>query len=108
MRCQGLRASIANFSISIEDATTNEVKRVLTEIAKTALPDTDELAREARQLSSDRFDRYLTPYYQRLAFARRFLGEEELVALIGKLVTAKSGSTSSSSTPITEKVASSF
>jgi hypothetical protein len=61
------------------------------EITKRPLPDTDELAREARQLSSDRFDRYPTPYYQRLGFARRFLAGEGLVALIEKLVVARSG-----------------
>jgi ATP-dependent Lhr-like helicase len=86
LRCEGLRASIANFAISVEGATTGEVKEILAEIAKAPLRDPDELARESRQTSSDRFDRYLTPYYQRLAFARRFLSETGLVGLVETLI----------------------
>ena len=86
LRCEGLRASVANFAISVECTTTEEVKRVLGEMAKTQLRDPDELAREARQTSSDRFDRYLTPYYQRLAFARRFLTDGGVADLIGELL----------------------
>jgi hypothetical protein len=86
LRCEGLRASIANFAISVEGTTTADVKGVLAEIAKAPLREPDELARETRQTSSDRFDRYLTPYYQRLAFARRFLSEVGLAGLIETLV----------------------
>lgn len=95
MRSEGLRASIANFTITVESASASDVKRVLKEISQSsARMEIDELAREARQISSDRFDRYLTPYYQRLAFARRFLLADPLDDVISELLAADVASVS--------------
>lgn len=88
LRREGAKASIENFAIFVEKTSPAELKEVLTKIKRHGLPESDELAREARQLQSDRFDRYLIPYHQRLAFSRRFLTREGFAALIEKLLAA--------------------
>lgn len=65
-----------HFAILVEDATLSDVVATLKMLKGEPLPELNEFAREARQLRSDRFDRYLIPYHQRLAFASRHLSRE--------------------------------
>lgn len=89
LRREGMKASIENFAIAIEAASAADVKKLLTEIRRQPLPEADELAREARQLQADRFDRYLIPYHQRLAFGRRFLTRDGVKELVDELLAAE-------------------
>lgn len=89
LRREGMKASIENFAIAIEAASVAGVKTLLKEIRRQPLPDADELAREARQLQADRFDRYLIPYHQRLAFSRRFLALDGIKELVDELLEAE-------------------
>lgn len=89
LRREGMKASIQNFAIAIEAASAADVKTLLAEIRRQPLPEADELAREARQLQADRFDRYLIPYHQRLAFGRRFLARDGVKELVDELLAAE-------------------
>jgi ATP-dependent Lhr-like helicase len=89
LRREGMKASIENFAIAIEAASAADVKMLLAEIRRQPLPEADELAREARQLQADRFDRYLIPYHQRLAFGRRFLTRDGVKELVDELLAAE-------------------
>lgn len=86
LRREGVKASIENFAIFAEKISAADLKDLLAKIRRDGLPDVDELAREARQLQSDRFDRYLIPYHQRLGYGRRFLLREGFNALLGELL----------------------
>ncbi len=88
LRREGAKASIENFAVFVEKTSAADLKDLLVAIKEQGLPETDELAREARQLQSDRFDRYLIPYHQRLAFSRRFLVREGFAELIDDLLAA--------------------
>ena len=94
MRREGMRASASNFAILVEDATIADVIATLEIVKSQPLAELDELAREARQLRSDRFDRYLIPYHQRLAFASRHLSGDGFFELIDDLLTASAVSNS--------------
>jgi ATP-dependent Lhr-like helicase len=89
LRREGLKASIENFAITVESCTATQVKDQLKAIKRQPLPDPDELAREARQLQFDRFDRYLIPYHQRVAFSGRFLALDGLGELIDDLLAGR-------------------
>lgn len=89
LRREGMKASIENFAIAIEAASAADVKTLLAEIRRQPLPEADELAREARRLPADRFDRYLIPYHQRLAFGRRFLTRDGVKELVDELLAAE-------------------
>jgi hypothetical protein len=91
LRREGLKASIENFAITVEAASAGDVKEQLKVIKREGLPEADELAREARQLQSDRFDSQLIPYHQRLGFARRFLAMDDFDALLTALLKGEAG-----------------
>jgi len=86
LRREGLRASASNFAVLVEGTDVGEVVRVLGRLESEKLPELDELAREARQLRSDRFDRSLIPYHQRLAFAHRHLSGDRFAELVKELI----------------------
>ncbi|WP_170950365.1 DEAD/DEAH box helicase [Mesorhizobium sp. WSM3864] len=86
IRREGLRASASNFAILVESTTVADVVATLTILKRQPLPEPDELAREARQLRSDRFDRNLIPYHQRLAFSHRHLTVDRFAEMIEDLL----------------------
>lgn len=87
LRREGLHAEIHSFAINIVDADTKQVRDCIKEMKKENQDiDLDELARESLQLCSDRYDRYLTPYHQRLTFAHRFLDSTDIALLLNSIV----------------------
>lgn len=105
MRREGLRAATSSFAVTVEDISPEEIRECLERVARRPMPDLDELAREARQLGSDRYDRELSPYHQRLAFARRFLDGEGFLDLVTTLLAADTMDGGAFSMPKTVKVA---
>lgn len=84
LRREGLKATTTSFAITVEDTTPEAVKAALKVIP--ADLDLEELAREARQLQQDKFDRQLIPYYLRMGYARRALTTHGLPEILQRLI----------------------
>jgi len=84
LRREGLKALSTTFAITVEDADFTAVQVALSAIDPEKI-DLEELAREARRLQQDRFDRLLIPYHLRLAYARRSLTADGLALLVDRL-----------------------
>ncbi|MCW2338217.1 ATP-dependent Lhr-like helicase [Sphingobium sp. B2D3A] len=86
LRREGLRANGSSFAITVEDEGATAIKLALSAVKPDEI-DLEELAREARRLQQDRFDRLLIPYYLRLGYARRGLTLNGFTQLLNDLKT---------------------